>query len=396
MKMDYSTTYVYEIVCKDTTFSTKYLGYTTNFKQCVYNHKCAYKREKTGAYITMEDNGGFDNWNINVLQIYQCKDADEARKMMNNHTGYIDIYKPAVFGCDICEYTCSRKSHLDAHNKTTKHLSKMSGKTTNKEPPNEITNLVVELVKQNKEQQEQMTEIIKINQEQMKQTQQMSEIIKINQEQMKSSQEQTQQITEIIKISQEQMKSNQQIQTRMIDICNRPTQVNNTTNNNSFCLNVFLNETCKDAIDMDYFIDNMVVTVEEIMRQANTSFEDGFAAILKDRLCDKMSITERPIHFTDTKRETIIYKDKEKNEWVRDENQTIPTEMCRGVTKQMSKYVCENRHLLPNHIFDNVMMNSWPANEKQRSKVMRTIMPYLCVPKEGTHIGNKTQFSSAK
>jgi hypothetical protein len=349
---DYSTTCVYEIVCKNNDKVPKYIGFTTNLTQRKHYHKRNMSNTNNIMYSVMKENGGFNNWDIRILDECDCSNAEEARNLLNNYHGYIrEIDRPQEFRCETCYYVSNLRANYNIHCKTSRHLANVNNNVSNQDKPNEITNLVVELVKQNKEQ---MTEMIKINQEQMKQTQQM------------------------------------------IEICNRPTQVTNTTNNNSFCLNVFLNETCKDAIDMDYFIDNMVVTVEEIMRQANMSFEDGFAAILKDRLCDKMSITERPIHFTDTKRETIIYKDKEKNEWIRDENQTIPTEMCRGVTKQMSKYVCENRHLLPNHIFDNVMMNSWPANEKQRSKVMRTIMPYLCVPKEGTPIGNKTQFSSAK
>ena len=182
------------------------------------------------------------------------------------------------------------------------------------------------------------------------------------------------------------MKQTQQIQSQMIEICNRPTtQVNNTTNN-SFRLNVFLNETCKEAIDVNDFIDNMVITVEEIMRQATMSYEEGFAAILKDRLCDKLTIETRPIHFIDIKRETIIYKDKTKNAWVRDDGFSIQQNMCREMTKQIGNYVCANRHLLPNHIFDNVMKNSCPDSEKQRSKIMRMLMPYLCLPKRGNNV----------
>jgi hypothetical protein len=352
---DYSTTYVYEIVCKDVSVSKKYLGYTTNFTQRKYNHKRAYQQNptQTEIYTTMTENGGFDNWHIRVIAKYNCKDADDARMMLQNHPGYIlETIKQEVFVCQACEYQCDVKSNFKVHCKSAKHIAKIAADNmtilpVQATPPtstSSLEHLVIELVKQNQGQQEQMAEI---------------------------------------------MKQNQQIQAQMIEICNRPTQVNNTTNN-SFRLNVFLNETCKEAIDVNDFIDNMVITVDEIMRQATMSYEDGFAAILKDRLCDKLTIETRPIHFTDIKRETIIYKDKTKNAWVRDDGFSIQQNMCREMTKQIGNYVCANRHLLPNHIFDSVMKNSCPDSEKQRSKIMRMIMPYLCLPKEGTPVGNRT------
>lgn len=352
---DYSTTYVYEIVCKDTNVQTKFLGYTTNFLQRKYNHKRYYQQKDSEIYTTMANNGGFDNWEIRLLAEYNCKDSEDARMMLCNYNGYIlEKNKPTSFRCDVCDYECNTKSNFNIHCKSTKHITNSSvnngiSLSVPVPPPTSISsleNLVIELVKQNQGQQEQMAEI---------------------------------------------MKQNQQIQSQMIEICNRPTQVNNTTNNNnSFRLNVFLNETCKEAIDVNDFIDNMVITVEEIMRQATMSYEEGFAAILKDRLCDKLTIETRPIHFIDIKRETIIYKDKTKNAWVRDDGFSIQQNMCREMTKQIGNYVCENMHLLPKHIFDNVMKNSCPDSEKQRSKIMRMIMPFLCLPKEGTPVGNRT------
>ena len=360
---DYSTTYVYEIVCKTNDIAPKYIGYTTNITQRKHYHKRNMSTTNNSMYSTMKENGGFSNWDIRILDERECSSAEEARDLLDNYQGYIrEVDRPREFRCDPCDYVSNLRANYNIHCKTSKHLATINKNVPNviqkvdQEQPNELTNLVVELVKQNKEQ---MTEIMKINQEQM---------------------------TEIMKINQEQMKQNQQIQTQMIEICNRPTQVNNTTNNNnSFRLNVFLNETCKEAIDVNDFIDNMVITVEEIMRQATMSYEEGFAAILKDRLCDKLTIETRPIHFIDIKRETIIYKDKTKNAWVRDDGFSIQQNMCREMTKQIGNYVCENMHLLPKHIFDSVMKNSCPDSEKQRSKIMRMLMPYLCLPKHGNN-----------
>jgi hypothetical protein len=356
IKKDYSTTYVYEITCKDDTFPTKYLGYTTNFKQCKYNHKCAYIREDTGIYHTMAENGGFDNWSITVIHKYCCKDGEEARRMLANHPGYevLDIYKPQVFSCELCEYTCYRKSHIETHNKTTKHLSITTQTAPDQGQTSELTGLVVALIKQNQEQKQgQNNELTSL----------VVALMKQNQEQM----------TELIK-------SNQQLQSQMIEVCSRPTtQVNNTKN--SFNLNVFLNEDCKNAMTLDDFVENLVITEEEIHRQATMSYEEGFAAILKDRLCDNMSVYERPIHYTDAKRETAIYKDRKRNEWVKDENNYLQQDVCREISKQMGNYVVVKFDDIPVKLYDDVMANIVPVNEKQRSKVLRFLIPNLCVPK---------------
>jgi uncharacterized C2H2 Zn-finger protein len=95
---------------------------------------------------------------------------------------------------------------------------------------------------------------------------------------------------------------------------------NNTTNNNnqSFNLNFFLNETCKDAMNMKEFIDNIKVTFEELLTIGNTGFVNGVSDIFIKRLTD-MEVSKRPIHCTDLKRETIYLK--EDNEWNKDEKE---------------------------------------------------------------------------
>ena len=94
---------------------------------------------------------------------------------------------------------------------------------------------------------------------------------------------------------------------------------NNITNNNQkFNLNFFLNETCKDAMNMKEFIDNIKVTFEELLAIGNTGFVNGVSDIFINRLKD-MEVTKRPIHCTDLKRETIYLKDDDK--WNKNENE---------------------------------------------------------------------------
>ena len=94
-----------------------------------------------------------------------------------------------------------------------------------------------------------------------------------------------------------------------------------TTNNNNkaFNINVFLNETCKDAINFSDFVKNIEVTREDLENNAQLGFVNGMSKILIDNLRE-LSITQRPIHCTDLKRETMYVKDD--NKWTRDDKKS--------------------------------------------------------------------------
>ena len=93
---------------------------------------------------------------------------------------------------------------------------------------------------------------------------------------------------------------------------------NNTINNNQkFNINVFLNEECKDALNMSDFIKTLHVTIEQLDFTKQNGLADGLSKTIIDNM-SKLSIYERPLHCTDTKRETLYIK--EDNEWTKDIN----------------------------------------------------------------------------
>jgi len=97
---------------------------------------------------------------------------------------------------------------------------------------------------------------------------------------------------------------------------NSQTINNNTTNNNTqFNLNFFLNDTCKDAMNITDFIGNMNVKIDELEYIGHNGYVNGMTKMIMDRLKD-MDITKRPIHCTDIKRETMYIKDQD--EWSKD------------------------------------------------------------------------------
>jgi hypothetical protein len=86
---------------------------------------------------------------------------------------------------------------------------------------------------------------------------------------------------------------------------------NNCNNNNKFNLNVFLNETCKDAITMSEFINSFEVTREDFIRTGKVGFVEGISTVMMKRIRN-MELHTRPLHCTDLKRETVYIKNDDK------------------------------------------------------------------------------------
>ena len=115
---------------------------------------------------------------------------------------------------------------------------------------------------------------------------------------------------------------------------NIQTNIQNTDNritHNHCTVNVFLNEKCKDAMNIYDFISNMNITFEHLYHQADNGFQKGVTKILLDNL-KLLSIYNRPIHFTDLKREIMYIKDND--EWTKHEDKEKLVEALEWTAKQ--------------------------------------------------------------
>jgi hypothetical protein len=109
----------------------------------------------------------------------------------------------------------------------------------------------------------------------------------------------------------------------------------NNTTNNQFNLNIFLNETCKNAINFTDFIDNIHVTDDDLENNAKMGFVGGMTKIIIDNL-KQLELTNRPIHCTDIKRETIYVKDEE--QWEKDASKEV---LQKGIQEITRKNMCK-------------------------------------------------------
>ena len=99
--------------------------------------------------------------------------------------------------------------------------------------------------------------------------------------------------------------------TKPINNTNTNTVNGNVNNTQKFNINVFLNETCKDAMNLSDFVKSIEVSREDLENNAQLGFVGGISKIFLDNL-RQLSINKRPIHCTDLKREIMHIKDDDK------------------------------------------------------------------------------------
>jgi hypothetical protein len=120
-------------------------------------------------------------------------------------------------------------------------------------------------------------------------------------------------VADIYKQNQDLQKENQNFQQQVLELCknNNNTIINNTLNKNkTFNLQVFLNEDCKNAMNMSEFMNSFVLHVEDLERLGRVGYVEGISDIIIKEL-QKLDITQRPMHCSDAKRETIYIKEND-------------------------------------------------------------------------------------
>lgn len=118
--------------------------------------------------------------------------------------------------------------------------------------------------------------------------------------------------TEDYVVITELLKQNQDLHKQIIEISKERKQfITNTTNNTkTFNLNVFLNETCKDAVNLMDFINSLQLKLSDFEATGRLGYVEGISKIIVNGL-KQMDVHKRPIHCTDSKRETMYVKDQD-------------------------------------------------------------------------------------
>jgi hypothetical protein len=114
----------------------------------------------------------------------------------------------------------------------------------------------------------------------------------------------------------ELLDQNKTLQKQIIELSKERNIIVNNTNNNQFNLNFFLNEQCKDAVNLSDFVNSLEITMDDLTYTRNQGLVEGISKVMIDGL-KQLDLYKRPIHCTDQKRDTIYVRDN--HQWARDE-----------------------------------------------------------------------------
>jgi hypothetical protein len=128
---------------------------------------------------------------------------------------------------------------------------------------------------------------------------------------------------------------------QMLELAKNAGHNNNShnTNTNNFNLQFFLNETCKDAMNIMEFVDQLQVSVKDLEETGRLGYSEGISKIFINGL-KQINISDRPIHCSDSKREIVYIKDK--NEWTKeDDNKSLLTNAIKHVAHKNMRQIKE-------------------------------------------------------
>jgi len=193
------------------------------------------------------------------------------------------------------------------------------------------------------------------------------------------------------------LKQNNELQKQLVELSKQTHVINNTTNNNTqnnqFNLNVFLNEECKDAINIADFVESLKITVNDLEQTGRLGYVQGITRIFVQAL-KQLDVTMRPVHCTDIKRETVYIKDQDN--W---EKENAEKTKLRNVLKKIAR---KNLKMLPawqeqnpdfryldtreNNEFIQISLNSLgpesrEEQERQEDKIIKNVLKEVVLDK---------------
>jgi len=361
------------------------------------------------------------DYNTSVLQNYNKHILTPKHKNntleINGNIKNVENIKTinAMYSCDVCNFQCKHKWNYDKHLLTEKHQKNVHGNTEetkhicnqcNKEYTNssglwkhkkkcivlkneteteDIENLqntftpqlIIEVFNQSKGLQEFLVEQ---NRElQNKLLEKENQLLEKENQLLAQNEEHHKQIIELA--------------SRQISNTNT-TNINTQNNNNQFNLQFFLNETCKDAMNIVDFVNSLQVQIADLEKTGKLGYVEGISSIFLKGL-KQLDISMRPIHCTDLKRETVYVKDEDN--WNKEDEEKAKMKLAiqriaRKNLQTLPKWQQENPDFRildtnENNDYLKIALNSLGGQteeeqEKYIKKIMKNVMKEVVIEKK--------------
>jgi hypothetical protein len=251
---------------------------------------------------------------------------------------------PNIYYCENCHYSTCNKKDYNKHLLTVKHNNDKNGKNGNQKSPNhyecncgkvytylsglsrhkKTCNSVIKNMTISKEDIDNID--INLVLQLIKQNDEFKELIK---EQNLILLDQHSQLISICKDKNEPIISNTTISNSNIN-----------SHNKTFNLNVFLNETCKDAMNIMDFVDSIKLQLSDLESVGKLGYIEGISNIIIKNL-KAMDVHKRPVHCSDSKREVMYIKDD--NKWEKENDNKLK------LRKAIKHIAHKNTRLLPQY-----------------------------------------------
>jgi hypothetical protein len=186
-------------------------------------------------------------------------------------------------------------------------------------------------------------------------------------------------------------------QNMMMEVIKNGTNISNNninSHNKTFNLQFFLNETCKDAMNIMDFVDSIKIQLDDLENVGNLGYVDGISKIIVKNLIS-LDETKRPVHCTDSKREVMYVKDEDK--WEKEnENKQKMRKVIKHVTHKNSKLLkeykakyqgCEKSSSKYSDQYDKLIIEAMGGKGdndiEKEDKIIRNIAKTVTIDKSG-------------
>jgi len=271
------------------------------------------------------------------------------------------------FICDLCDYICSKKSNFERHLMSAKHQNQQK--------------------KSKNEQNEQNTSIYcceNCGKEYSDRTGLWRHKKTCINNIENTIEKKDQIIDRLLQQNSELIKEQTDIKNLILEIVKNGTHNTTTTHTNShnkaFNLNFFLNETCKNAMNITEFVDSIKLQLSDLMEVGELGYVEGISKIIVKNL-NNLDETVRPVHCTDKKRETMYIKDQ--GQWAKeDDNKTKLKKAINKIADKNIKLLPQFREKYPDYgnsyskisdVYNKMVIEVMETEDDKKEKIIKNI-----------------------
>jgi hypothetical protein len=205
---------------------------------------------------------------------------------------------------------------------------------------------------------------------------------------------QSNEIQELKEFMKYLMKENSEMKNMMMEVIK--TGTHNTTNNNhtnshnkTFNLQFFLNETCKDAMNIMDFVETVKLQLSDLENVGKLGYVDGISNIIVKNL-KALDVEKRPVHCTDSKREILYIKDDDKWEKEDEENKKI-RKVIKKVADKNARLIPKFKEEHPDCVksvsrfsdqYNKIIVESFDNDSEKENKIIKNLAKQVLIDKE--------------